>query len=127
VVEVVQIGLPICGERMQPGTPQGCPDKSAPIGFQFRSDSGMAFGSKEVAKPVTDGIITPDKIMGLQMGGPMSILSTIAKGGGKTFEEVDYFTRLQEIEAMTENLMGMRKDIENRMNTLAQRSKPFAM
>lgn len=129
-VEIVQVGLPICGKDMRPGTPRGCEDKSAPVGFQFRTDTGAPFGSKEVAQPITDGMVTPDKLIGLNQPDPripLSILSTIVKGSAKTFEELEYFTRLQEIEAMTENLMGMRKDIENRMNTVAQRSKPFAL
>jgi biotin operon repressor len=38
-----------------------------------------------------------------------------------------WFNRVREIDELSENLNLRRKDIENKMNSLRQRGKPFAI
>jgi hypothetical protein len=117
VVEIVQLGAPVCDDVGTVSTTGTCP---GPIkGFQFRTDSGQAFGTKAIG-----AMVEADKIFEL---GNTGVLNTVLTGSARTFEELDYTQRITEIDSITENLMLLRKDIENRMNTLAQRTKPFAI
>lgn len=119
VVEIVQLGAPVCDDAGTVSTTGQCP---GPVkGFQFRNDSGQGFGTMAIAAP---GLVEANKIYNL---GDTGVLSTVLMGSERTFEEVDYTNRITEIDSLTENLMLLRKDIENKMNTLAQRPKPFAI
>lgn len=115
-IEIVQLGQPVCADNLPHA--EGC--GGPPPGFQFRSDIGQPWGSKKAAADQ----IAVDSIIYL---GDNGILRTLMKGSAKTIEEAEYYQRITEIDTMTENLIKLRKDIENRMNTLAQRSKPVAI
>ncbi len=113
-IEIVEMGAAVCGDKTP--NPQGC----AMPGFQFRSEPGAPWGTKAAAKDQ----IGVDQLIYL---GDNGVLRAILKGSAKTIEEAQYMERITEIDTMTDNLIKSRKDIENRMNTLAQRGKPFAL
>jgi hypothetical protein len=118
MIEIVQLGAPVCGDDKV--HPEGC--GGPPKGFQFRADNsqGQPWGTKAV---VTDQL-TVDSLIQL---GESGVLRNIIKGSQKTIEEMGWYNRVREIDELAENLNLRRKDIENKMNSLKQSGKPFAI
>jgi hypothetical protein len=120
--ELVQIGSPICTD----GRPaQACPE-GALQGFQVRADTTAPWMNKNLAS----GTETADKVVFLRRSG---VLSGLLKGSQRFLDELQYYQRLSEIDALVSGSSGdgglvkERKDIEDRLNAVAQKGKAFAI
>jgi len=119
--ELVQLGSPICTD----GKPhEGCPD-GALSGFQVRSDTAAPWSVKPLA--ANDAA---DKIVFLRQGG---VLSSLLEGSPRFMDELQYYQRMGEIDALVSGgggeggLLKDRKDIEDRLHTVAEKSRAFAL
>jgi hypothetical protein len=120
--ELVQLGLPVCSD----GKPaQGCPD-GALAGFQVRGDTTAAWATK----PLASGSDAADKVVFLRRGG---VLSGLLQGSPRFLDELQYYQRISEIDTLVSGgsgdggLIKERKDIEDRLNAVAQKGKAFAI
>jgi hypothetical protein len=120
--ELVQLGSPICADgRAAPECPEG-----ALQGFQVRGDTTAPWSQKALAA----GTETGDKVIFLRRSG---ILSGLLEGSPRFLDELQYYQRLSEIDNMVSGgsgdggLIKDRKDIEDRLNAVAQKSPAFAI
>lgn len=120
--ELVQIGSPVCAD----GKPaQACPD-GALQGFQVRSETTGPWSSK----PLASGSETADKVIFIRRSG---VLSGLLEGSPRFLDELEYYQRLSEIDALVSGgngdggLVKDRKDIEDRLNAVARKGKAFAI
>lgn len=105
---LVEVGAPVCA-NMKPN-PDGCGGER-PKGFLFRNDPASPWGTKEWSD-------TPqiDKLMPL---GDTGVLRGLMAGSQTHFADIGYMQRIQEIDQRTEDLMRMKKEIENRLAAAA--------
>jgi hypothetical protein len=121
--ELVQIGSPVCADgRPSPG---GCPE-GALQGFQVRGDTAAPWSTRTLAA----GTETADKVIFLRRSG---VLQSLLSGSPRFLDELQYYQRLSEIDTLVSGgtgdggLVKERKDIEDRLNAVAQKSKAFAI
>lgn len=120
--DLVQIGSPVCAD----GKPaQGCPEGQL-SGVQVRSDTSAQWS----VRPLAAGSDTADKVIFLRRGG---VLSGLLEGSPRFLDELQYYQRLAEIDLLVSGgtgdggLIKDRKDIEDRLNAVAQKGKAFAL
>ena len=120
--ELVQIGSPVCAD----GKPaQACPEGQL-SGFQVRADTTAPW----MTRPLAAGSDASDKVVFLRNGG---VLKGLLEGSPRFLDELQYYQRISEIDALVSGgsgdggLIKERKDIEDRLNAVAQKSKAFAI
>ena len=117
--EIVQVGKPLCGDGKE--MPQaGCPG-GPPAGIQFRGDTAAPWGTKGIPTGAAD---VTDKLLDLR---PNVVWQALYKGSAKFLDEAQYYQRINEIDALTTDLVKDRKDIEDRLAAAAGRSKRLAL
>jgi hypothetical protein len=120
--ELVQIGLPVCTDN-KPA--QACPEGGL-AGFQVRADTAAPWTVKQPAA----GSEVNEKLLFIRRAG---VLQSLLEGSARFLDELQYYQRLSEIDALVSGgsgdggLIKDRKDIEDRLNAVAQKSKAFAI
>lgn len=121
-VDMVQLGLPICGD----GKPaERCPD--APTGFMVRTDTSAQWQPRPLASSETGA----DKLY--LFAGRGNVLNSLLEGSPRFLDELQYYQRLGEIDALVAGVGGEgglvkeRRDIQDRLNAVAKKSKAFAI
>jgi hypothetical protein len=119
--DLVQLGSPICSD----GKPhEGCPDGAA-TGFQVRNDPSAPWTLKSLAANDAQ-----DKVIFLRQS---AVLSSLLEGSPRFLDDLQYYQRVGEIDSMVSGgggdggLVKDRKDIEDRLKTVAEKSKAFAL
>jgi hypothetical protein len=119
--DLVQLGSAICSD----GKPHdGCPD-GALTGFQVRNDTTAPWSVKNLASSDAS-----DKVVFVR---PSGVLSGLLEGSPRYLDELQYYQRVGEIDALVSGgggdggLVKERKDIEDRLNQVAQKSKAFSL
>jgi hypothetical protein len=121
-VELLQIGMPVCGDGKAAKECAGGP----PVGLQVRGDTAAPWINKQLAS----GADTNDKVFLLR---PNGILNALIEGSPRYLDELQYDQRLGDIDILVSGsggdggLMKDRKDIEDRLKAVAQRGKAFAL
>jgi hypothetical protein len=120
--DLVQLGSPICSD----GKPnERCPE-GAITGFQVRSETTSSF----IAKPLAATGDAAEKVLFIR---PSGVLNALLEGSPRFLDELSYYQRLGEIDALIAGgaaeggLVKERKDIEDRLNAVAQKGKAFAL
>ncbi len=120
--DIVLLGLPVCGD----GKPaQSCPDNVV-TGLQVRTDTTAPPSVKQLAS----GTETTDRVIFLRRNG---VLSSLLEGSARYLDELQYYQRLGEIDALVSGgtgdggLIADRAQIEERLNRVAQQGKAFAL
>jgi hypothetical protein len=117
--DLVQLGSPICSDgKAAPQCPEG-----AIQGFQVRSETTSSF----VAKPLAAAGDASDKVYLMR---PSGVLNALLEGSPRFLDELSYFQRLAEIDALVAGDAGLvkeRKDIQDRLKAVAQKGKAFAL
>jgi hypothetical protein len=120
--ELVQIGSPVCADGRP--SPEGCAEGQL-AGFQVRSDTTAPWLTKQLA-----GADAADKVVFLRRGG---VLDGLLQGSPRFLDELQYYQRLSEIDTLVNGgtgdggLIKERREIENRLNEVAQKGKAFAI
>jgi hypothetical protein len=118
-IKLVQLGQPICQGDSKPSD-GGC--QGPPAGFQFRSDETAAWGVKKLAA-AENGAVGGDALALLDPGS--KVLEGLVKGGGASVAEAAYMTRINAISDKVDALVEIRKDVETKLNAIANRGRSF--
>ncbi len=121
--EMVQLGSPVCTDGKP--SPKGCAE-GALQGYQIRSDTSAPWA----VKPLVLSNDAADKVLIMHNN---NILAPLMLGSQRFLDEMQYYQRLSDIDILVRGsgndggLIKDRKDIEDRMNVVAQRGKLFAL
>lgn len=120
--DLVLLGLAVCTD----GKPApACPD-GALAGLQVRNDPSAPPATKTFASGTDLG----DKLMFVRRS---PVLSSLLEGSPRFLDELQYYQRLSDIDVLVSGgsgdggLIKDRKDIEDRLNAVAQKTKAFSI
>jgi hypothetical protein len=111
-VQLVQLGLLLCAPDNKPA--QSCPGGAQ--GAQYRLDEAGAWGSAPFG---TAAGVADRQLLVLDPGS--KVLEGLMKGGEATVAEAGYKKRITDIAAKVELLVELRKNVETKLNNVANR------
>jgi hypothetical protein len=117
----VELGSPICPGEAKPN-PNGC-GSATPTAHTYRIDELGNWGTKKLTEAQGE-FVAGNRLIYFDPG--TKVFEQLIKGGEASTAEVAYMARLEAIEKRLNELIELRKNVEQRLNNKSNESKKFS-